>query len=261
MIATKAAGAFAAGGRERLRSSLGQSCNGGHRSVDYGFEKLPLPARWPSRDPAGDFGIPEELAYLECGISGKLPPVLARQWPERFVNAIPEGADLVGVADRLMLWLLRDEASPLMLDIDVAQRLWRDKFRLGKVADLFDRRVGGDSPDASEVEALCLQIEDGVREEILRRESTIIYACSALVDMARYAADPAEAHLPAAAVRCVASASQQLEIYSPEAKRAIRATRQYVGGLGYPNRAVVNTYGAVADVLVEYIMEAPRIGG
>ena len=255
-------GAFEfAGRRERLRESLSNSCTGGYKSVDLGYEKFPLPSRWPTGDPVGDFGVPEELAYLECGIYEKLPLPLARQWPERFVNAIPARADLGDVADRLMLWLLRDEASPLMLDIDVAQRLWRDKFPLGKVADLFDRRVAGDSPDASEVEALCLQIEDGVREEILRRESAVIYACSALVDMVRYAADRAESHLPAAAVRCVASASQQLETYSPEARRAIRASRQYVGGLGYSNRAVVNAYGAVADALVGYIMEAPRIGG
>ena len=255
-------GAFEANdGREELRASLSGSSPWDYQDLDNDFEVYPLPSRWLTSDPAAEFGIPAELAYLECALYRRLPDTLARQWPERFVNAIPGGADLSDVADRLMLWLLRDEASPLMLDIDVAQRLWRDKFPLGKVADLFDRRVAGDSPDASEVEALCLQIDDGVREEIFRRESTIIYACSALVDMARYAADRAESHLPAAAVRCVASASQQLETYSPEARRAIRASRQYVGGLGYPNRAVVNAYGAVADALVGYIMEAPRIGG
>ena len=255
-------GAFEiAGGRERLREALSNSCTGGHRSVDLGFEKLPLPTRWLTRDPAEDFGIPEELAYLECGIYEKLPVPLARQWPERFVNAIPEGADLVGVADRLLLWVLRDQRSPLMLDTEAAQRLWRDRLPIERVAELYDRGVAGGRPDVVPLEALCLQIEDGVREEILRRESAVIYACSALINMIGYAADRAESHLPAAAVRCVASASQQLEIYSPEARRAIRAARQYVGGLGYPLRAVPNAYGAVADALIEYIMEAPGLGG
>ena len=123
-------GAFEiAGGRERLREALSNSCTGGHRSVDLGFEKLPLPTRWLTRDPAEDFGIPEELAYLECGIYEKLPVPLARQWPERFVNAIPEGADLVGVADRLLaLGAAGSRASPLMLDTEAAQRLWRDRL-------------------------------------------------------------------------------------------------------------------------------------
>ena len=79
--------------------------------------------------------------------------------------------------------------------------------------------------------------------------------------MIGYAADRAESHLPASAVRCAAAAARELEIYSPEARRAIRATRQYVGGLGYPLRAVPNAYGAVADALIEYIMEAPGLGG
>ena len=255
-------GAFEfAGGRERLRESLSNSCTGGYKSVDLGYEKFPLPSRWPTGDPVGDFGVPEELAYLECGIYEKLPVPLARQWPERFVNAIPARADLGDVADRLMLWLLRDTASPLMLDIDAAQRLWRDKFPLGKVADLFDRKLAGVPPSPGEAEALGSEVEESVRDEIFRRETAVIYVCCALTNMIGYAADRAESHLPAAAVRCVASASQQLEIYSPEARRAIRATRQYVGGLGYPLRAMPNAYGAVADALIEYIMEAPGLGG
>ena len=255
-------GAFEiAGGRERLREALSNSCTGGHRSVDLGFEKLPLPTRWLTRDPAEDFGIPEELAYLECGIYEKLPVPLARQWPERFVNAFPARAELGDVADRLLLWLLRDTASPLMLDIDVAQRLWRDKFPLGKVADLFDRKLAGIPPSPGEAEALGSEVEESARDEIFSRETAVIYVCSALINMIGYAADRAESHLPAAAVRCVASAAQQLEIYSPEARRAIRAARQYVGGLGYPLRAVPNAYGAVADALIEYIMEAPGLGG
>ena len=255
------AGAFeAAGSRDVLRESLTNSGTGGCWSVDVGFEKVQLPSRWLAGDPSGDFGIPEELAYLECGVYGKLPPVLARQWPERFVNAIPTGAALDGVADRLMLWVLCDEASPLMLDADVAQKLWRDRLPFERVAGLLQGRLNGNGPTVGEAEALCSEIEDGVRAEILNRESPVIYACSALVDMAEFAANRFKSHLPAAAVRCAAMAAEELEIYSPEARRVIRSGRQYVDGRGYPLRAVHNAYGAVTDALIGYIMEASRIG-
>ena len=256
-------GAFkAVGSRETLHSSLVNSCAGGYRSVDMGFEKAPLPSRWLTNDPAGDFGIPEELAYLECGIFGKLPPVLAGRWPERFVNAIPEGADLVGVADRLVLWLLRDPASSLMIDVDAVQRLWRERLPIGRVAGLYHRKLSGGRPDDDTVEALRLEIENGTLDEVRRRETPVIYASSALLDAVRYVADPAEAaHLPSSVVRCVAMAAHELEKYSPEARKAFRRTRQYVDGPGYRYRAECNLYGAAADALVRYIMEAPRVGG
>ena len=257
-----AAGAFDPnGGRTELRASLCGSARWGYKDVDLGFEKFPLPDRWLTSDPATNFGIPEELAYLECALYRQLPETLARQWPERFVNAIPYGADLSGVTDRLMLWLLRDPASPLMLDTDVAQRLWRDKFPLGKVADLFDRKLAGDPPSPEEIDALFMAADEGVRTDILRRETVVIYASCALRDMAGYLTDRLAAHLPASAVRSVGGAVQQLEVYAPEARRVLRAARQYVDGPGYRYRAEYNMYGSVADALAEYIMEAPRIGG
>ena len=255
-------GAFEANdGREELRASLSGSSPSDYQDLDNDFEVYPLPSRWLTSDPAAEFGIPAELAYLECALYRRLPDTLARQWPERFVNAIPGGADLSDVADRLMLWLLQDAASPLMLDMDVAQRLWRDKFPLGKVADLFDRRLAGECPPVGEAEALHSEIEEGVREEIFRREAAVIYMCGALGDMAGYLAGRLAAHLPASAVRGVGGAVRQLDMYSPEARRVLRAARQYVEGPGYRYRAEYNMYGAVADALAGYIMEAPQFEG
>jgi len=57
-----------------------------------------------TRDPAGGhakypkrWGIPEELAWLEDTLFEHLPEGLAWVWPERFLVAIPVGADLSGV--------------------------------------------------------------------------------------------------------------------------------------------------------------------
>ena len=46
------------------------------------------------------FGIPKELARLEDRIFEDLPIDEAREWPERFVNAIKPGTDLKNVYHR-----------------------------------------------------------------------------------------------------------------------------------------------------------------
>ena len=257
-VMTPTAGAMV---REELRAALIGTPAWAYQDMDSSFEKAPLPDRWLTNDPGAVFGIPAELAYLECAFYRRLPPVLARQWPERFVNAVREGADLSGVADRLMLWLLRDLESPLMLDMEVAQRLWRDKLPLAEAASLFDSKLAGDPPAPQKGDDLRSLAVEGVREEIMRNEAAVIHACGALRDMGDYLADPTAAHLPASALKSVGSAVHQLDIYSTEAALAFRRGRQYVDGPGYRYRAEYNLYGAAADALVRYIMEAPRVGG
>jgi hypothetical protein len=56
-----------------------------------------------------EFGVPAELAYLEDAIFESLPDVLAIPWPERFMGAIPVGADLSYVWPRFAIWLMTDE--------------------------------------------------------------------------------------------------------------------------------------------------------
>ena len=62
------------------------------------------PERW---------GIPEWLAHLEDGIFEGLPIEKAKLWPERFLSAIPVGADFDGLADRLAIRRLKEECLPL----------------------------------------------------------------------------------------------------------------------------------------------------
>lgn len=59
------------------------------------------------------FGIPTSLAYLEDAIFEGMPTSQAMTWPERFLETIPEGADLSKVADRFILWVLAGENSPM----------------------------------------------------------------------------------------------------------------------------------------------------
>lgn len=67
-------------------------------------------------------GIPASLAHLEDRIFKGLPPPLAKEWPLRFAEAVPAGADLSMVTPRFLLWLIRDgEISgrnhPLVRDV------------------------------------------------------------------------------------------------------------------------------------------------
>lgn len=55
------------------------------------------------------FGIPVALARLEDSIFEGLPNEQAKEWPLRFMNAIPVGADLSKVQWKFLHWLLTDE--------------------------------------------------------------------------------------------------------------------------------------------------------
>jgi hypothetical protein len=59
------------------------------------------------------WGIPEWLAYLEEEIFTGLPDEKIAAWPERFLAAIPVGADFDGLADRLAIRRLKEECLPL----------------------------------------------------------------------------------------------------------------------------------------------------
>ena len=81
------------------------------------------------------FGIPMTLAHLEDSIFEGLDATAAQEWPERFIRAIPEGADLERVADELALWLLGAKASPLAP--------WRDRDYLEPTLDLYRQHLDG----------------------------------------------------------------------------------------------------------------------
>ena len=85
-------------------------------------------------------GVPAPLSALEDAVFSNLPPDLAAEWPERFVSAIPAGADLAMTADRWLLWLLTETDSPLA-PVDE---------KLKEPAELLRRRLAGDEPSVDE---------------------------------------------------------------------------------------------------------------
>ena len=81
---------------------------------------------------------PRALAGVEDNVFESLPARAAQDWPERFIEAIPEGADLTGITDQFLLWLLQDGGSPLAT--------WHHLPCVAGVAALHARRARGGSP-------------------------------------------------------------------------------------------------------------------
>ena len=85
------------------------------------------------KDYKTELGIPAYLAWIEDDIFGGLPYHLAKEWPLRFIRAIPVGADLSKVWPKLAVFLLTDQEH------GVLQYAQTDKQKqiIQKVADLY----------------------------------------------------------------------------------------------------------------------------
>lgn len=91
-----------------------------------------------------ELGIPATIAHLEDGLFERLPVDLARQWPERFLNAIRPGADLSKVTARFMVWLLVDPADGVIRFVQ-EERFAQQRTVIEQCADLWQRVIDGGS--------------------------------------------------------------------------------------------------------------------
>jgi hypothetical protein len=87
-----------------------------------------------------EMGIPRALAQIEDGIFENLPEPAHLDWPEQFLEAIPVGADLTGVADRFMHWLLVHPFDGVLRFAHDAKK----RKAIQDVADLYERRINGE---------------------------------------------------------------------------------------------------------------------
>src|SRR5579863_10160721 len=88
-----------------------------------------------------ELGIPRLLARLEDGIFEALPVEPARTWPETFLNAIPVGADLAGVGDQFLHWLLADPTDGVLR----FAKTEKTRKAIQDVADLYQRKMNGET--------------------------------------------------------------------------------------------------------------------
>ena len=100
-----------------------------------------------TKDPSGGhekyptlWGIPEPLAYLEDTLFESLSVEDSKEWPARFLSAIPVGADLARCWDKWQAWCLHD----------LVQIAGENAHVVEVMAVLFDRAGNGDEPSEAE---------------------------------------------------------------------------------------------------------------
>ncbi len=86
------------------------------------------------------WGIPEQLAWLEDTLFESLSVEDSKEWPVRFLEAIPVGADLSRAWDKWQAWCLRDLLSIAGESASVVEIM----------AVLFERASVGDEPSDAE---------------------------------------------------------------------------------------------------------------
>jgi hypothetical protein len=84
-------------------------------------------------------GVPRILARLEDGIFEGLPTKAAHEWPVRFAEAVPVGADLSRVWPQFAVWLLVDPQDGVIK----FAKTERSRQAIQEVADLYSQQLNG----------------------------------------------------------------------------------------------------------------------
>jgi hypothetical protein len=147
-----------------------------------------------------ELGIPRILARLEDRIFEGLSLEDAKEWPEKFLRAIPVGKDLSLVWPKFAVWLLVDEIDGVIKFAKTDQQ----KEVIARVADLYQRRIKGDEPS-------------------LEEWRTAAHAADAADAAAAHAADAADAAYAAYAAAAAAAAyAAAAAAYAADAAAAAR---------------------------------------
>ena len=105
-----------------------------------------------------ELGIPEEIAYLEDTIFERLSNEEAKDFPLRFLEAIPVGVDLSHVIPELVIWQFEDKEHGLKNIKEVQE----DKELCGfceEVVALYKRELQADTPSQDEYRELYKRID------------------------------------------------------------------------------------------------------
>ncbi len=141
-----------------------------------------------------EIGLPLVLARLEDGIFEGLPQKESMDWPEAFLEAAPVGADLSGVKDLFLRWLLIDPVDGVIK----YAKIEKARKSIQAVGDLYARKIKGEGIPVQDWKAAA----SAASAASAATAATAAYAASAAT--AAYAASAAYA--AAAAVYAAAAA-------------------------------------------------------
>ena len=105
-----------------------------------------------------ELGIPEEIAHLEDTIFENLSNEEAKDFPLRFLEAVPVGVDLSHVIPELVIWQFEDKEHGLKNIKEVQE----DKELCGfceEVVALYKRELQADTPSQDEYQELYKRID------------------------------------------------------------------------------------------------------
>lgn len=130
-----------------IKGTYGKGSNGDWRGSSVGCAIHSLMRLRHTKLDTGDhsllethLNIPEHLWHLNDAIFEALPLHLAKEWPGRFLEAIPVGADLSMTQVHFMYWLLSDESDGV---IRFAGKYADIKAAIENVTGLLAKVIGG----------------------------------------------------------------------------------------------------------------------
>ena len=167
-----------------------------------------------------ELGIPQATAYLEDTIFEGLENGIAMLWPERFMNAVPVGADTGRVQWKFLHWLLTDEVVNPGINHPLAKE------------------------SAARVAAIMLLLGDGAPVDSTEIRSAAESAYSAAYS-ARSAAYSAESARSAYSARAAESAAYSAESAAESAESAAESAR-----------SAYSAYKLMADKLEQLLSES-----
>src|SRR5271165_4413912 len=109
---------------QRIGWKKGRGCAVGCTLDDYDHSRYP-----------DELGVPVALAYLEDELFERQEAIKAQKWPERFLEAIPVGADLSQVWPQFAIWMLVDPDFGVIRLVDSTEI----RVAVERVADLYRR--------------------------------------------------------------------------------------------------------------------------
>ena len=160
------------------------------------------------------FGIPQMLARLEDCIFEGLPNADAMAWPVRFMEAVPEGADLSRLSWRFLHWLLTDET----VNPGINHPLVRDAVK--QCADVLLRLTEGEPVDVSAALSAAWNADSAVWNADSAARSAALSALSAARSVESAAASAVSANSAAASAVSANSAAASAESAALSAESA-----------------------------------------
>ena len=195
------------------------------------------------------FGIPCDLAHLKDNVFAFLSLEASQVWPERFMTAVPIGADLTWVTRQFVYWLLSGADSPISS--------WLDDPNIVAVRELCTRELAGDSPTQIEWNAAIYTAASaaGTAAKAAAKNSiwdadrnaamVAVYATAKAANSATKAANSAAWATARAAEQAISEWGAEWTVASDAARSAAR------------NAARDTAYEVMADKLIELIKQAP----